>query len=90
MEQAFKFLIGDSLILEVFMAEEKQNEDCYFFVDSSLPEEERTINCMCLKCHDKHPETGWFWHGSKAGYGPNEFTCDLCGHMVSKPQTGKA
>lgn len=62
-----------------------KDQDCYFFVDLSIPEEERTISVMCVKCHDEEmPETGWFYRGSAEGYGPFDYQCELCGQFVHK------
>lgn len=63
----------------------QQNEDCYFYMDESLPEEQRTMNAMCVKCH-KNENKGWLWEGSKRGYGPYEITCDICGYIIYQPQ----
>jgi hypothetical protein len=58
-------------------------EDCYFWIDSSIPEEEQTINVLCIECHDtKHPKLGWFWEGSTKGYGPYNFVCDFCQKII--------
>lgn len=58
------------------------SEDCYFFIDmdKDVPEEKRTISVLCVKCHKEHytPDTGWFWPGSKEGYGPWEYKCSNC------------
>jgi hypothetical protein len=58
-------------------------EDCYFFIDSSIPYEERKIDVYCIKCKEKKlPDNGWFWEGSKLGYGPFEFKCCCCEHII--------
>lgn len=57
-------------------------EDCYLWIDENIPEDEQTMNVLCTKCHEKEPELGWFWEGSKHGYGPFEFICNKCGHIV--------
>lgn len=60
-------------------------EDCYFFTDNSIPYEERTISVLCIKCkEEKMPDTGWFWEGSKLGYGPFDFVCCVCNHIIYK------
>lgn len=56
-------------------------EDCYLWADEKLPEEQRTINVVCMECHKKNPTLGWFWEGSRLGYGPFDFIC-ACGHKV--------
>lgn len=61
---------------------EGQNQDCYLWIDESVPEDERTMNVLCMECSKKFPGLGWFWEGSRLGYGPFEFTCNKCGHIV--------
>lgn len=56
-------------------------EDCYFWIDNQ-PGKEPTIEPMCLECHKKRPDLGWFWAGSRLGYGPWNYICALCGHVV--------
>jgi hypothetical protein len=61
-------------------------EDCYFWVDDSVAEEDRNMSVLCLKCRDeKMPDVGWLWKGSFFGYGPFDFICSLCGHVVYSP-----
>ena len=60
-----------------------QNEDCYFYIDGSVPEEEQVISCRCVECEKKNQSSGWFWQGSKTGYGKNNVTCKMCGHQIS-------
>lgn len=62
-------------------------EDCYFFVDPdpNIPEKDRTMGVLCLECHNTHmPNTGWFYQGSKEGYGPFDYQCRRCGKCISK------
>lgn len=62
-------------------------EDCYFSIDDSVPEDERTIKVFCVNCRNKErPDLGWFWKGSSFGYGPFDFICCLCGHVVYSPK----
>ena len=64
-------------------------EDCYFWIDQSLPEEKQIMNVLCIECHDtKHPELGWFWKGSEKGYGPFDFICEICGKTIHTPNKG--
>lgn len=58
------------------------SEDCYFWIDEKVSEEERVMNVMCVPCHDNKPSTGWFWEGSAKGYGPYEYKCDVCGKVI--------
>lgn len=64
----------------------KNNEDCYIWIDESVPEDEQRMNICCEKCHLQYPKLGWFWEGSKLGYGPFEFICNKCGHIVYDPK----
>lgn len=65
-------------------------EDCYFWADSSIPEDERTMSVLCVKCRDKElPDVGWFWKGSLLGYGPFDFICSICGHVIYSPNHNK-
>lgn len=61
---------------------DERQEDCYLWMDESILEEERTMNVLCQQCHLTYPGLGWFWEGSKLGYGPFEFICNKCGHVV--------
>jgi hypothetical protein len=64
----------------------KNNEDCYIWIDETIPEDDRTMNICCEQCHLKYPGLGWFWEGSKLGYGPFEFICNKCGRTVYDPK----
>lgn len=60
-------------------------EDCYIFIDLSkdVPEELRTFSYLCVECHDVlYPDTGWFWEGSKHGYGPWDYSCARCNKVI--------
>lgn len=57
--------------------------DCYFYIDADLPEDQQKVNPLCLECHKNYPDLGWFWEGSKMGYGPYDFICSKCGHVIS-------
>lgn len=55
-------------------------ENCYFLIN-----EKKEINVLCEKCKvEKFPENGWFWEGSKFGYGPFDFICHVCNHIIHK------
>lgn len=63
------------------------SQDCYFYVDTTqdLPEEERIMSPLCIQCRDEHfPDVGWFWAGSKKGYGPWNYNCKNCGKSIHK------
>ena len=57
-------------------------EDCYFWIDNSIPEENRTMNIMCVFCQKEKKIDAWFWQGSTKGYGPFEYTCCFCGKVI--------
>lgn len=62
------------------------SEDCYFFIDPTIPEEMRTMSILCVECHDQYlPDTGWFYRGSVEGYGPFEYQCCKCGKFIYEP-----
>jgi hypothetical protein len=68
--------------MQVNTSMDKKREDCYFWTDISVPEKERKINVLCQECHLRFPDLGWFWEGSRLGYGPFDFICKKCGHVV--------
>lgn len=59
-------------------------EDCFFFIDYEVPEEERKMSVCCLECKIEHyPDTDMYFHlGSKEGYGPFDYKCCKCGKLV--------
>lgn len=66
------------------MTQQQQKQDCYFYVDSSLPENQREINVLCVECYKKNSINAWLWEGSRMGYGPYDFICKNCGHEIHK------
>lgn len=67
-------------------------QDCFFYVDmeQDVPDEEKCISVLCVKCRkEKYPDAGWFWAGSKLGYGPWPYSCNVCGLDVSQDQDEK-
>jgi len=65
--------------------EVNMNENCYFFVDGSVPEDEQKMAALCEACHDKyHQELGWFWPGASKGYGPYDIICTFCKKVIHK------
>ena len=58
-------------------------ENCYFWIDSTLPEEKQCIETICLDCFEKYQQ-GWFWNGSEKGYGPFDYICDKCSKIIHK------
>lgn len=61
--------------------------DCYFFTDITIPLERRGMSVLCVDCHAKEmPDSGWFYEGSKEGYGPFDFQCCKCSKFVHKAE----
>jgi formylmethanofuran dehydrogenase subunit E len=61
-------------------------QNCYFYFQENQ-NKEKTINVLCEKCHnEKYPNLGWFWEGSKLGYGPYDFICNKCEQIVYSPK----
>lgn len=71
------------------MSEVPRKEDCYFYTDSKLPVSEQDIRVMCVECHKKNLTIGWFWEGSRLGYGPFDFICHDCGHVIHSKKDNK-
>jgi len=65
---------------------EEQKPDCFFYTEESLPLEQQKIKVMCVECKKKNPDLGWFWEGSRLGYGPFVFVCSKCGTIISEPK----
>ena len=82
--QGCEIIILFSLLPEIFMNEHQQKEDCYFYTDISLPQNEQEINVLCVNCYKNGGINGWLWEGSRLGYGPFDFTCKKCGHEIHK------
>lgn len=62
-------------------------QDCYFFIDmdKDVSDAERTISILCCECREEHyPNIGWFWEGTKLGYGPWNYKCCKCGVNVAE------
>lgn len=64
-------------------------QDCYFFIDESVPEKERKMSVLCVECHDTKLPNGMFYKGSKDGYGPFTYKCCICGKIVHEPNNRK-
>jgi hypothetical protein len=60
------------------------DKDCYFWIDNTLPEDERMLNILCKECHKQHyaEDFGWFWEGSVKGYGPFDYKCGKCEKII--------
>jgi hypothetical protein len=65
------------------------NRDCYFFVDTAVPEEKRTMSVICAES-GKHPipDGAWFYRGSVEGYGPFNYKCCICGDVIHAADQG--
>jgi hypothetical protein len=52
--------------------------DCYFYIDTSLPENEQKVAGVCTDCQRiKKFEPVWYWSG-KRGYGDYDLCCSIC------------
>ena len=56
-------------------------EDCYWYVNKNASGEE-FMKAMCLRCHEKNNDAGWFWQGSNLGYGDYDLQCNICNHII--------
>lgn len=52
-------------------------EDCLWFIDKNLPEDEQKMQAMCLNCAKEH-NFGWYWNGAERGYGDYDLKCCFC------------
>ena len=59
-------------------------KNCFFYIDSSLKQEEQKIQSICVDCYNnKHKNKKcWFWNGEKLGYGPWQINCDYCNSVI--------
>lgn len=65
---------------------DQKRENCYFWTDSTVPEDKRTMSVMCVGCREKNPQIKcWLWEGSKNGYGPFDYVCEKCGRVIYSP-----
>lgn len=55
--------------------------DCYWFIDKEKTENQ-TMEAICQECHNTNP-FGWFWPGSKRGYGNYDLSCAICGKVLN-------
>lgn len=62
--------------------------DCFFFIDTSIPEDEQHMSVLCVECHDAYypKDFGWFYRGSIEGYGPFEYRCERCQKAIYVPK----
>ena len=51
--------------------------DCYWFIL------ENKMKAICPECY-KILKKGWFWKGSKLGYGDYELKCNSCNEIINK------
>jgi hypothetical protein len=60
--------------------------ECFFFIDLNVPEEERSVESLCMECHEEHlPDTGWYWNDDEnggMGFGPWKYHCKLCQKLI--------
>jgi hypothetical protein len=61
--------------------------DCFIFIDPSVPEQQRTIEAVCVECHnEKMPDSGFFYQGSKEGYSNYDWHCVICKKIIHKAE----
>ena len=66
------------------MKEQEHIEDCYFFVSVDNLEEKK-MAVLCVDCkHKDYPDVGWYWEGSRLGYGPFNYICCKCNKVIYK------
>ena len=54
--------------------------------EGSDNKEEQKIKVFCVDCREKDiPNLGWYWEGETHGYGPFDFICCSCGHVIYSP-----
>jgi hypothetical protein len=58
--------------------------NCYFYIDESLPIEDQVVESICVDCHKKSykDKPCWFWHGENLGYGPWDIKCKVCNNFI--------
>lgn len=62
------------------------SRDCYFYIDTQVPEEERTISPLCVECREEHyPQIGWLWEAEN-GFGEWLYQCRVCGCVIHDPK----
>ena len=58
------------------------SKPCFFWIDSSLKEEDQMIVAICKECQEKEKkENQWFW---KEGYGNFDINCHICNAYINK------
>ena len=64
-----------------------QDLDCYIFVDTSIPEDQRIVEAICVDCHnEKMQNIGFFYEGSKEGYSEYDWQCSICKKYIHKAE----
>jgi hypothetical protein len=59
-------------------------EDCVWYAD----EGGQKMKALCLECHGREfsKDFGWFWEGSRRGYGAYDLDCSLCGRPLNRKE----
>lgn len=54
-------------------------QDSYWFINGD--NDEAVVSALCVMCAKKE-QKGWFWHGTKLGYGDYDLFCKSCGNAI--------
>jgi hypothetical protein len=65
-------------------------EDCFFFIDYSVPETEQKMSVLCIDCQSIFKIEAWLYRGTENGYGPFDYKCCKCDKLIhSKEEEGE-
>lgn len=65
------------------------SKNCYFIVKQDQDQAEK-ICALCIECKENYyPDEGWFWEGTKNGYGPWLYQCCNCSQVIHNPELGE-
>lgn len=54
-------------------------QDSYWFIEGES--ESAKMNAICVICAKKQNK-GWFWEGSRLGYGDYDLFCSSCNNVI--------
>lgn len=65
----------------------EKKEDCYWFMIKEN-DGNKYVKPICVECVEKDKELkekkGWFWEGSKLGYGNYNLNCFVCNKIINE------